>query len=133
MARVDAQELLVALALDCDRNAGDLVGRAVRKVDIHQHVARHPRIEDALDQIGREFDPGVPARRTFGAESVSLRERKGRNTEHGALHRAGNGAGIGHVFRAIAAAIATYTQITIYNINWSMYIYFDYNIPNYNR
>ena len=41
----------------------------------------------------------------FGAESISLRERKGRNTEHGAFHRAGNGAGIGHVFRAIAAAI----------------------------
>ena len=36
---------------------------------------------------------------------VGLRQRERRNAENGALHRAGDGAGIDHVLAGIAAAI----------------------------
>ena len=40
---LDAQELLVAFALDRDGNALDPVRQAVREIDVDQHVARLAR------------------------------------------------------------------------------------------
>ena len=62
VARVDAQQFLVALALHGDGNAGDFIGRAIWKIDVHQHVARHSGIEHAPDQIGSKFDRSIPIR-----------------------------------------------------------------------
>ncbi len=46
MPRFDPQQLLIALALHGDRNSRDFIRQTIRKIDIHQHVARHARIEE---------------------------------------------------------------------------------------
>ena len=47
MARVDVQQLLVALALGRDRDALDLLRRAIGKVDVDQDVARDAGFQHA--------------------------------------------------------------------------------------
>ena len=105
IARLDPQQLLVALALAGDGDAPDFLGRTVRKVDVDEDVARHAVGEHAADQVGSECQGSGPMRVLAGRGRIGLGQGEGGNAEHGALDGAGDGAGIGHVLGGVAAAI----------------------------
>src|SRR5258707_15856482 len=77
-AWLDAQQLLGTLALGADRDALDLVRRAVREIDIDEDVARHAFGEHAADEVGTEFQRGRPVRGLAGLGRKRLGKRKGR-------------------------------------------------------
>ena len=95
-----------AAALRGDRDALDLVGRAIGKIDVDQHVARDAWRQHAADDVGRVVrSPCSQMRRLARCATVGLRQRERRNAEDGAFHRARDRAGIDHVLGDVAAAI----------------------------
>ena len=68
-ALVDVQALLPAAALRGDFDALDLVGQAIGKIDVDQNVVRHALGQHAADDVGCEFQAGLPVRRLAVARS----------------------------------------------------------------
>src|SRR5258708_7085964 len=67
LTRVDLQPVLAVAALVRHRDAPDLPRRAVREVDVDEHVTRNSGGEHAPDDIGCEADRRLPVRRLAAA------------------------------------------------------------------
>ena len=65
-ALVDFQKAEIALALPRDADARDLVGRAGRKVDVDHGVLGNAGVDHLAQDVGPEFQRGVPQRRVAG-------------------------------------------------------------------
>src|SRR3954471_17368475 len=92
LPRLDLQPVLAVAALVRHRDALDLSGRVVGKIDVDEHVARYPGCEHAPDDIRCEPDRGLPVGWLAAAGLIGLRERDGGNAENGPLDRTGDGA-----------------------------------------
>ena len=102
---VDMQPLLPAPPLRSDRDALDLLRRQSGKLMLISTSRGMPSASTRRMMSGPIAQAGFPVRRMAAAPAIGLRQRERRNAEHGALDRAGNGAGIDHVLAGVAAAI----------------------------
>src|SRR6516164_11705075 len=76
LACVYLQPLLAVASLRSHRDALYIVGRAIRKIDVDQNVARNAGIEHAPDDARCEMDRSSPVRRLAAARLIGLRKRK---------------------------------------------------------